>query len=376
MEKTEKILVTGAAGMVGSAIILALLAQGFSNIVGTIHRTIPDFGPEAKEKVRLEHLNLLNQQAVGEFFAKEQPRQVFLAAAKVGGIHANNTYPADFIHDNLVIQTNIIHNAYLTKVDRLLFLGSSCIYPKLCPQPIKEEYLLTGPLEETNKAYALAKIAGIEMCWAYNRQHGCRFIPVMPTNLYGENDNFDLENCHVLPALIRKFHLAKLAMQGDLTAIQRDEQRFGTIPFDFRNAIGLKNEGSSKRTHEAVNAKMVVWGTGVPKREFLHVDDLANASVFLMNRDYDTLMAACNHSGLLFNIGTGLDLAIKDLVLIVQNAVGFQGETLFDNTKPDGTPRKLLDVSRLETLGWHAYTALNEGVAKLYSWYLQNGYAK
>ncbi len=376
MEKTEKILVTGAAGMVGSAIIRALLAQGFTNIVGTIHRTIPDFGPEAKEKVRLERLNLLDQRVVGEFFAKEQPRQVFLAAAKVGGIHANNTYPADFIHDNLVIQTNVIHNAYLTKVDRLLFLGSSCIYPKLCPQPIKEEYLLTGPLEETNKAYALAKIAGIEMCWAYNRQHGCRFIPVMPTNLYGENDNFDLENCHVLPALIRKFHLAKLAMQGDLTAIQRDEQRFGTIPFDFRNAIGLKNEGSSKRTHEEVNAKMVVWGTGVPKREFLHVDDLANASVFLMNRDYDTLMAACNHSGPLFNIGTGLDLAIKDLVLIVQNAVEFQGETLFDNTKPDGTPRKLLDVSRLETLGWHAYTALNEGVAKLYSWYQQNGYAK
>lgn len=376
MDKSEKILVAGAAGMVGSAIIRALLAQGFTYIVGTIHRATPDLGPEAKDKVRLERLNLLDQQGVKDFFAQEQPKYVFLAAAKVGGIHANSTYPADFIHDNLVIQTNVIHNAYLTKVERLLFLGSSCIYPKLCPQPIKEEYLLTGPLEETNKAYALAKIAGIEMCWSYNRQYGCKFIPVMPSNLYGENDNFDLENCHVLPALIRKFHLAKLAMQGDLTAIQRDEQRFGPIPLDFRDAIGLKNEGFSKHPHEAVNAKMVVWGTGVPKREFLHVDDLANASVFLMNRDYDTLMAACNHSGLLFNIGTGLDLAIKELVLIGQKAVGFQGETFFDNTKPDGTPRKLLDVSRLETLGWHAYTTLNEGVAKLYSWYQQNGYAR
>lgn len=368
MEKTGKILVTGAAGMVGSAIIRALLAQGFTNIVGTIHRTVPDFGPEAKDKVRLERLNLLDQQAAGEFFAKEQPRQVFLAAAKVGGIHANNTYPADFIHDNLVIQTNVIHNAYLTKVDRLLFLGSSCIYPKLCPQPIKEEYLLTGPLEETNKAYALAKIAGIEMCWSYNKQYGCQFIPVMPTNLYGENDNFNLENSHVLPALIRKFHLAKLALQGDLTAIQRDERRFGFIPADIKNAIGL-NADSTGLTLDAAEAKVVVWGTGTPKREFLHVDDMADACVFVMKGDFSTLKAACSQTDILFNIGSGFDQTIKELAFMVREAVGFQGEIVFDNEKPDGTPRKLLDVSRVEAIGWQSFIALKTGIEQVYSWY-------
>ncbi len=368
MEKTEKILVTGAAGMVGSAIIRALLAQGFTNIVGTIHRASPDFGPEAKEKVRLERLNLLDQRAVSEFFAQEQPRQVFLAAAKVGGIQANNTYPAEFIHDNLVIQNNVIHNAYLAKVDRLLFLGSSCIYPKLCPQPIKEEYLLTGPLEETNKAYALAKIAGIEMCWSYNRQYGCKFIPVMPTNLYGENDNFNLENSHVLPALIRKFHLAKLAMQGDLTAIQRDEQRFGFIPADIKNAIGL-NEDSTKLTHAAANAKVIVWGTGSPKREFLHVDDLADACVFIMNAALSLLTASTKQTDFLFNIGTGTDLTIQDLALISKEVIGFEQDIVFDTSKPDGTPQKLLDISNIVNLGWHPKVELLDGIRQAYRWY-------
>lgn len=372
METSDKILVTGAAGMVGSAIIRALLARGYTNIVGTIHRTVPDFGPEAEGKVRLERLNLLDQQAVSIFFTTEQPRHVFLAAAKVGGIYANNTYPAEFIHDNLVIQTNVIHNAYLAEVERLLFLGSSCIYPKLCPQPMKEEYLLTGPLEPTNEPYALAKIAGIEMCWAYNRQYGCRFIPVMPTNLYGENDSFDLENSHVLPALIRKCHLAKMAMEGNLAAIIRDEQRFGPIPADIKQAIGL-NADSTFLTQDAADAKVVVWGTGTPNREFLHVDDMAEACVFIMKGDFSALKATCGQTDILFNIGSGTDQTIKELALMVRNAVGFQGEIVFDDAKPDGTPKKLLDVSRAGALGWKAIIGLKDGIEQVYSWYRRIG---
>lgn len=372
MEKTGKILVTGAAGMVGSAIIRALLAQGFTNIVGTIHRTVPDFGPEAKDKVRLERLNLLDQRAVGELFAKEQPGQVFLAAAKVGGIHANNTYPADFIHDNLVIQTNVIHHAYLTKVDRLLFLGSSCIYPKLCPQPIKEEYLLTGPLEETNKAYALAKIAGIEMCWSYNRQYGCKFIPVMPTNLYGENDTFNLEDSHVLPALMRKFHLAKLASTGNLSALQRDEQRFGRIPCDVRAAIGLSEDSSSiSKTAEQIN--VIVWGSGTPKREFLHVDDLAGACVHILSLPssiFDNQFAQQENP--LFNIGTGTDLTIRELAELIKEVVEYDGAIVWDSSKPDGTPRKVLDTSKVNQLGWQANILLHQGIKRIYQWYLRN----
>lgn len=372
MEKTEKILVTGAAGMVGSAIIRALLAQGFTNLVGTIHRTIPDFGPEAREKVRLERLNLLDQRAAGEFFAKEQPRQVFLAAAKVGGINANNTYPADFIHDNLLIQTNVIHNAYLTKVDRLLFLGSSCIYPKLCPQPIKEEYLLTGPLEETNEPYAVAKIAGVEMCWAYNRQYGCRFIPVMPTNLYGENDNFNLEDAHVLPALIRKFHLAKMAATGNLTAIQKDEMRFGRIADDVRLAIGL-NADATTLSKESAEAKVIVWGTGSPKREFLHVNDLARACVHICSLpDRLFIEHQINHNKPLINLGTGEDITIGALAQLVKEVVDFDGALVWDYSQPDGTQRKMLDVSRANLLGWQASTPLRQGIEMVYHWYIQN----
>lgn len=370
MDNSAKILVAGAAGMVGSAIIRALLAQGCTNIVGTVHRAMPNLGPQDKDKVRFERINLLDQQAVRNFFTQEQPKYVFLAAAKVGGIHANNTYPADFIHDNLVIQTNVIHNAYLAKVDRLLFLGSSCIYPKLCQQPIKEEYLLTGPLEETNKAYAVAKIAGIEMCWSYNRQYDCQFIPVMPTNLYGENDNFNLENSHVLPALIRKFHLAKKAANGDLAAIVRDEQNFGPLPTDIRKAIGL-NTNSADLTQDSTNAKVVVWGTGTPKREFLHVDDMADACVFIMKGDFSALKEACEKTDILFNIGSGTDQTIKELALMTKDVVGFQGEVVFDAAKPDGTPRKLLDVSRVKALGWQANIGLKDGIEQVYRWYQQ-----
>jgi GDP-L-fucose synthase len=267
-------------------------------------------------------LDLLNQEAVAEFFAKEKPEYVFLAAAKVGGISANQTYPADFIYGNLMIQNNIIHQAFLHDVKKLLFLGSSCIYPRECPQPIKEEYLLSGPLEETNKAYAVAKIAGIIKCQSYNRQYKTNFISVMPTNLYGPNDNFDLQNSHVLPALLRKFHEAKI--RGDREAI--------------------------------------VWGTGSAKREFLHVDDLADACLFLMNN---------YHNNDIINIGTGEDFSIKELAELIKKIVGFSGEIIWDKTKPDGTPRKLLNVSRLHDLGWQHQIELEEGLRSYYRWYLE-----
>ncbi len=355
MNKTSKIYVAGHRGLVGSAIVRRLEADGYSNI---ITRT-------SKE------LNLINQQDVAAFFAREKPEYVFLAAAKVGGIHANDTYRGEFIYNNLMIQTNIMHQSYLHGVQKLLFLGSSCIYPKLCAQPMKEAYLMTGPLEHTNSPYAVAKIAGIEMCWAYNRQYGCRFIPVMPTNLYGENDTFDLENSHVLPALIRKFHLAKMAAAGDLAAIKRDEQRFGLIPDDIRKAIGL-NADSTDLTPEAAEAKVVVWGTGTPKREFLHVDDMADACVFIVNGDFSFLKKSCGQTDILFNIGTGTDQTIQALALMVKEAVGFEGEIVFDDSKPDGTPRKLLDVSRLEALGWQAIIELKDGIGQVYRWYQRN----
>jgi GDP-L-fucose synthase len=354
MNKTSKIYVAGHRGLVGSAIVRILKSDGYSNIITRTSR----------------ELNLINQQDVAAFFAQEQPEYVFLAAAKVGGIHANDTYRAEFIYNNLMIQTNIMHHSYLHGVKKLLFLGSSCIYPKLCAQPMKEAYLMTGPLEHTNSPYAVAKIAGIEMCWAYNRQYGCRFIPVMPTNLYGENDTFDLENSHVLPALIRKFHLAKMAAAGDLAGIIRDEQRFGPLPADIRKALGL-NADSTNLSHEAVKATVVVWGTGTPKREFLHVDDMADACVFIMNGDFRFLQTACGQADILFNIGTGADQTIKELALMVRDVVGFQGEIVFDDSKPDGTPRKLLDVSRVRALGWQPIIELKEGIGQVYNWYQQ-----
>ncbi|HEX8974741.1 MAG TPA: GDP-L-fucose synthase [Patescibacteria group bacterium] len=308
MEKNAKIFIAGHNGLVGSAIVRNLEAKGFANLI---------------LKTRQE-LDLLDEKAVADFFQTEKPDYVFLAAAKVGGIHANNTFPADFIFDNLQIQNNIIHSAYANGVKKLLFLGSSCIYPRECPQPIKEEYLLTGPLEKTNEAYAIAKIAGIKMCQSYNKQYGTKFISVMPTNLYGPNDNFDLETSHVLPALLRKFHDAKISRAKEV----------------------------------------VMWGTGSPKREFLHVDDLADACVFLME----------NYTGNeIVNIGTGEDVTIKELAEMIKAVVGFEGEIINDTTKPDGTPRKLLDVSKLHNLGWKHKTTLEEGLKTTYDWFLKNG---
>ncbi|WP_276496036.1 GDP-L-fucose synthase [Pontibacter litorisediminis] len=301
MHKDSKIYVAGHRGMVGSAIVRKLQQEGFNNI---ITRT-------SKE------LDLRNQQAVDGFFEEEQPEYVFLAAAKVGGIQANNTYRAEFLYDNLMIEANIIHAAYTHGVEKLMFLGSSCIYPKLAPQPLKEEYLLTGALEPTNEPYAIAKIAGIKLCEAYRDQYGCNFISVMPTNLYGYNDNYDLNNSHVLPALIRKFHEAK----------------------------------------ESGAAAVTVWGTGSPRREFLFADDLADACFYLME----------HYNGReLVNIGTGEDITIKDLAMLVKEVVEFEGELEFDTSKPDGTPRKLMDVSKLHSIGFKHSTSLEEGIALAY----------
>jgi len=306
MEKNDLIYVAGHHGLVGSAIVRALTAAGYENLV---------------LRTRTE-LDLMNANAVTDFFTNEKPDYVFLAAAKVGGIMANKTYPADFIYDNLVIQNNIIHNAHSTGVKKLLFLGSSCIYPKLAPQPINEASLLTGPLEPTNDAYAIAKIAGILMCQSYRRQYGDNFISVMPTNLYGPHDNYDLETSHVLPALIRRFHEAKVA---DAPSVS-------------------------------------LWGTGAPKREFLYVDDLAAACLHLM-RTY-------NEPDIV-NIGTGEDVTIKELALTIKTIVGYRGEILWDTNKPDGTPRKLLDVTKLHSLGFTHSVSLDEGIAKTYTDYLE-----
>lgn len=316
MRKTDKIYVAGHRGLVGSAIVRRLRAAGYNNILTRTHA----------------ELDLTDQHAVDDFFSAEHPDYVFLAAAKVGGIAANNTYPAEFIYQNLSIQTNIIHEAYRAGVKRLLFLGSSCIYPKECPQPMKEEYLLSGPLEPTNRPYALAKIAGIEMCWAYNRQFGTRFMAVMPTNLYGPNDNYDLKNSHVMPALIRKTHEAK--QRGD--------------------------------------KEVVVWGTGTPRREFLYSDDMAAACLYLLEQTDENLQALLNNEHPpLVNIGCGTDLTIQELAEMIRDVVGFNGTLTFDSTKPDGTMQKLLDVSKLNKMGWKAATSLRDGIASVYEKYLQ-----
>ncbi|MCG8549143.1 MAG: GDP-L-fucose synthase [Desulfobacterales bacterium] len=331
MNKSDKILVAGVSGMVGSAIIRNLVKKGFNNLVGTYHSSIL----EEQKNMPVRHLkaDLTNQATVKELFETQRPAHVFLAAARVGGIHANNTYPAQFIHDNLAIQTNIIHSAYVHKVERLLFLGSSCIYPKNTPQPMKEEHLLTGILEPTNEPYAVAKIAGIKMCEAYNRQYGTRFMAVMPTNLYGPNDNFDLDTSHVLPALIRKFHQAKQDNAPTVT----------------------------------------IWGTGSPMREFLHVDDMADASVFIMSLPDSTAdrHLASYPSPCFVNVGTGTDCTIKELALTIKRAVGFKGDLVFNSSKPDGISRKLLDVSRLEKLGWSASIPLDQGIRSTYDWFMK-----
>lgn len=304
MDHNATIYVAGHNGLVGSALVRLLQEQGYTNII-----------------TRSRHdLDLLDAEKVQQFFDEEKPEYVFLAAAKVGGIVANNTYPAEFLFQNLTIELNVINAAYKAGVKKLLFLGSSCIYPRDCPQPICEEYLLTGPLEQTNEWYAIAKIAGLKLCQAYNKQYGTRFISCMPTNLYGPNDNFNLQNSHVLPALLSKMYTAQ------------QEQR----------------------------PEVVVWGTGSPRREFLFVDDLADACIFLMN-NYD--------GDLPINVGTGKDCTIKELALLIKEIVGYEGQLIFDTTKPDGTPQKLLNVDRLHNLGWHAQTSLKRGIQKTFDWY-------
>ena len=317
MDKNAKIYVAGHTGLAGSALVRKLRDLGYNNIVGR----------------KQSELDLTRQEAVESFFAKEKPEFVILAAAKVGGIVANNTYPAEFIRDNLAIQTNVIHSAWENNVERLIFLGSSCIYPRDCPQPMQESHLLTGPLEPTNEPYAIAKIAGIKMCQSYNRQYGTRFFAVMPTNLYGPNDNFNLETSHVLPALIRKFHEAKQ-----------------------NNAPAVK-----------------VWGTGKPRREFLHVDDFADACIHIFNLgddSFDSLIHAYDTP--LVNIGCGRDTTIKALAEMIQEITGFSGDMTFDTARPDGTPQKLLDVSRLKELGWTYSISLKEGIRETYQWCLEN----
>ena len=306
MEKNNKIYIAGHRGMVGSAIVRKLEQEDFTTI---LTRTSSE-------------LDLCNQQAVNDFFAKEKPEYVFLAAAKVGGILANNIYRAEFLYNNLLIESNIIHAAYVNGVKKLMFLGSSCIYPKLAPQPLKEEYLLTGLLEETNEPYAIAKIAGIKLCEAYRDQYGCNFISAMPTNLYGQGDNYHLQNSHVIPALLRKFHEAKMNKAGHVE----------------------------------------IWGTGSPFREFMYVDDLAEACYFLMQQYNDKLFV---------NMGTGEEVSIKDLAFVVKDVIGYEGEIRFDTTKPDGTPRKLMDSTKIHGLGWKHTTSLQEGLKKAYGHFVE-----
>jgi GDP-L-fucose synthase len=323
MRINSRIYVAGHRGLVGSALVRKLEAQGYNNLILQTSK----------------ELDLRRQADVESFFVREKPEYVFLAAARVGGILANSTYPAQFIYDNLAILTNVIHESWRAGVKRLLFLGSSCIYPRDCPQPMKEEYLLAGPLEPTNEPYAIAKIAGIEMCWSYNRQYGTKYLAVMPTNLYGPNDNFDLETSHVLPAMIRKMHEAKVVSESPALSPQ---------------------------------PSVIVWGAGTPRREFLHVDDLADACVFLMNLpDSDFLSVLSPRRSLppLINIGCGEDITIRELAELVAKIVGFKGELVFDTSRPDGTPRKLLDVSRLRELGWQPKISLREGIRQTYEWY-------
>ena len=347
MHKNSKIYIAGHKGLVGSAIKRQLESQGYTNLIYKTHK----------------ELDLINAEAVLKFFATEKPEYVILAAAKVGGILANNTYRADFIYQNLQIQNNIIHNSYVYGVKKLLFLGSTCIYPKDALQPIKEEYLLTNTLEYTNEPYAIAKIAGLKMCESYNLQYGTNFISVMPTNLYGINDNFDLENSHVLPALLRKIHLAKLYHQNKQDAILQD--------------LKMQNfEAAKNYLHRfGIQPNCVeIWGSGNPRREFLYADDMANACVFIMqNLDFKDLCTkdSTQIRNTHINIGTGEDISIKELALLIKDIVGFEGSFEFNTQKPDGTMLKRTDISKLSTLGWNPKTSLREGIRKVYESYVQ-----
>tara|TARA_B110000503_G_C7172153_1_gene424856 strand:+ start:295 stop:1341 length:1047 start_codon:yes stop_codon:yes gene_type:complete len=348
MDINAKIYVAGHRGLVGSAIIKNLNSKGYFNIVTKTHK----------------ELDLTDQLAVQEFFKNQRPEYVFLAAAKVGGIEANNTYRGAFIYENMMIQNNVIHQSYVHEVKKLMFLGSTCIYPKECPQPMKEEYLLTNPLEYTNEPYAIAKIAGIKMCESYNLQYGTNFISVMPTNLYGPNDNFDLETSHVLPALIRKIHLAKLLSESNYDLVLKDLNLKST---EEANEY-LLSLGITKNTVE-------IWGSGKPKREFLWSEDMADACVFIMeNRDssdtyqIDDKEIRNTH----INIGTGTDISIRELAETIKQTIGFRGDLVFNTEKPDGTMRKLTDVSKLNSLGWNHTVELEEGIVQIYNWYNKN----
>jgi len=377
LSQASRIFLSGHRGMVGSAIYRCLQAENYRNVVTRTH----------------EELDLVNQAAVRFFFKNEKIDAVILAAAKVGGIHANDTYRAQFIFENIMIQANVIHEAYRSGVDRLLFLGSSCIYPKYAQQPMREEQLLTGVLEPTNEPYAIAKIAGIKLCESYNHQYGTHYRCVMPANLYGPNDNFDLENSHVLAALIRKFHLAKLARQGDWQNIQKDQALFGPIAPNFLTE--LKALAKAKTTGSQAPDGINLWGSGRPRREFLHVDDLASASLFLLNlpdQIFDAARIAASdqqdpsvpkasfvsseadlrdqrrvpH----INAGSGKDIRINELAEMIQAVVGYPGAVIWDLSMPDGTPRKLLDISRLTQLGWKPEIRLSDGIKSTYQWYL------
>lgn len=341
MHKDATIFIAGASGMVGSALIRKLLSSGYTNIVGSYHSRVPNYGPIPSEKavggpapINLLRVDLIRQDEVRGCFDAIQPQYVILAAARVGGIQANNDLPGQFIHENLSIQSHVIHAAYRAGVERLLFLGSSCIYPKKTPQPMREEHLLTGPLEPTNEPYAIAKIAGLKMCEAYNRQYNTRFVALMPTNLYGPNDNYDPDHSHVLPALIRRFHEAK--RRGD--------------------------------------PEVVVWGSGRPRREFLYVDDLADACLHVLALDNQLIEETfLNYPSPCFvNVGAGKDIAIRDLAEMVGQVIGYEGEICFDPSKPDGTPQKLLDLSRMSKLGWRAKTSLTAGIGLAHKWYLRH----
>lgn len=361
MKKNSNIYIAGHRGMVGSALVRSLTAKGYTHVVTRTHA----------------ELDLTSQVDVNAFFASEQFDCVILAAAKVGGIHANNTYRADFIYENLMIEANVIHAAFKAGVQRLLFLGSSCIYPKQCPQPMHEEHILSGYLEPTNEPYAIAKIAGINLCESYNRQYGTQYRAVMPTNLYGPNDNFDLQNSHVLPAMIRKFHLAKLALDNNIEAINKDETLSGPIPDDIKAALGLQNISALS---PAQTPSVILWGTGVSKREFLHVDDMAEACVHVMTMPYDRYVEVCRATDAFkahgiesvshLNVGYGQEVTIRQLSEIIKNVVRYEGDVQWDSNMPDGMARKLMDTTRLTQAGWTRRIELTDGIRQAYQWYL------
>ncbi len=352
MDRNSKVYLAGHTGLVGSSILRKLTRDGFDNLTYK----------------RSKELDLRRQKETEDFFFSEKPDYVFLSAAKAGGILANSTYSAEFIYNNLSIALNVIHSSYKSGVKKLLNLGSSCIYPKLAPQPMKEEYLLSGSLEPTNEAYSVAKISAIKLCRYYNEQYGTNFISVMPTNLYGPNDNFNLETAHVIPALLRKFHLGKLLQKKDFDLIINDIKT-RPLGFNLDNEINLEDEKSIEHILNKAgifNDHILLWGTGEVYREFLYVDDLSDACLFLMNNyDYKDI-------GELINIGTGEDIKLKDLAVMIKDVTGYEGGIKHDTSKPDGTPRKLLDVGRLKALGWEAKIPLNEGIRKSYDWYKSN----